>query len=163
MNADKKTKLLVDTNVWLDRYIVDRSGHAEALAFLTTAYASGALLLFPATCACDVFFSICSEFKRSCRRESGVVTEQDVHTIRRIAWGCVDNMRELATVVGMDESDLWLACKHRALTWDLEDNVVLAAAERAEADYLVTNDRSLIQHATIAALTPADMKTVLEA
>lgn len=63
----------------------------------------------------------------------------------------------------MDEADLWLACRYRTLTWDLEDNVVLAAAQRAEADYLVTSDRALIQRATVAVLAPGDMTAVLGA
>lgn len=102
------------------------------------------------------------ELKRIARSVAPVA-EGDVQAIRRIAWACVDNMRELATAVGMDESDLWLACKYRTLTWDLEDNVVLAAAQRAEVDYLVTNDWALIQRATVPALTPEDMTKVLEA
>lgn len=41
--------------------------------------------------------------------------------------------------------------------------MVLAAAQRAEADYLVTSDRALIQRATVAALAPGDMTAVLGA
>ena len=40
--------------------------------------------------------------------------------------------------------------------------MVLAAAERAKVDYLVTSDKQLIQKATVAALTPQDMLSVLE-
>jgi predicted nucleic acid-binding protein len=39
--------------------------------------------------------------------------------------------------------------------------MVLAAAQRAQADYIVTSDRGLIQHATTAALTPADMLALI--
>lgn len=163
MSQEKPVRLLVDTNVWLDHYIVGRPGSEAATAFLSLAYERGAVLLYPAACIRDVFFLICAEFKRACRREGGVLTEGDIQAIRHIAWGCVDNMRELAIAVGMDEADLWLACKYRTLTWDLEDNVVLAAAQRAEADYLVTSDRALIQRATVAALTPGDMTALLDA
>ncbi len=31
-----------------------------------------------------------------------------------------------------------------AFNWDFEDNMVLAAAKRADVDYLVTNDKALI-------------------
>lgn len=124
---------------------------------------NGIQLLYPAACLRDVFYTICLEFKRSCRNERGGLSPGDAEAIRRIAWGCVDNVRELAVAVGMDESDLWLACKYRTLTWDLEDNVVLAAAKRSEADYLVTNDRALRERSTVAALSSADMVKVLRA
>lgn len=155
-------RVLVDTNVWLDYFIGIRQGHDDAQEFLNNSNRAEVQLLYPASALQDVFYLLVRELKRIARSVAPV-TEGDVQAIRRIAWGCVDNMRELATAVGMDESDLWLACKYRTLTWDLEDNVMLAAAQRVEADYLVTNDRALIQHATIAALTPADMTAVLKA
>ena len=74
----------------------------------------------------------------------------------------MDTLRDGATAVGADESDAWLACKYRKINWDLEDNMVLAAAKRAGADYLVTNDRVLISKANVAALRPADMTALLE-
>lgn len=155
-------RILVDTNVWLDYFIGLRAGHDEAAAFLRGSERVEAQLLYPAATLQDVFYLMARELKRIARSVAPV-TESDVQAIRRIAWGCIDNMRELATAVGMDESDLWLACKYRTLTWDLEDNVVLAAAQRAEVDYLVTNDRVLIQRATVPALTPKDMTALLDA
>ena len=56
-------------------------------------------------------------------------------------------MRKQATAVGADESDLWTACNLRSVHNDLEDNLVVAAAQRADATYLVTNDEALIKHA----------------
>ena len=40
--------------------------------------------------------------------------------------------------------------------------MVLAAADRAKPDYVVTSDRKLIQKATVAALTPEDALKVLD-
>ena len=45
---------------------------------------------------------------------------------------------------------------------DFEDDLILAAMERSGADYLVTNDKRLRTHAPVAAITPADMLTLLE-
>ena len=70
-------------------------------------------------------------------------------------------MTENATAVGADASDLWLADKYLALHRDYEDNLVLAACKRAAADYLVTNDRKLLEHADIAAKTPRQMMPIL--
>ena len=73
----------------------------------------------------------------------------------------VRNMTENATAVGADASDLWLADKYLALHRDYEDNLVLAACKRAQVDYLVTNDRKLLEHADIAAKTPRQMMPIL--
>ena len=73
----------------------------------------------------------------------------------------VRNMTENATAVGADASDLWLADKYLALHRDYEDNLVLAACKRAQVDYLVTNDRKLLEHADLAAKTPRQMMPIL--
>ena len=41
-------------------------------------------------------------------------------------------------------------------------DAVLAAAERAHVDYLVTSDRQLIQKATVPALAPKDTTALFE-
>jgi predicted nucleic acid-binding protein len=63
----------------------------------------------------------------------------------------------------LDNSDVWLARKYRTLHDDFEDNFILAAAERAKVDFLVTSDQSLLRKATVAALSPQDMLAVLKA
>ena len=96
-------------------------------------------------------------------RKNGVTTKSDFLAVQRAAWSCIENMREQAIAIGADESDAWLACKYRPLSEDLEDNFVLAAAERAEVDFIVTGDKTLIQKATVAAYTPQDALKYLEA
>lgn len=119
------------------------------------------MLVYPAGSAKDVFYVLAHEFRRMAVAANGELGEAEAVAVREVVWGCVDNMCELATAVGVDEADVWLARKQRKLTDDLEDNLVLAAARRARADYLVTGDRALIQHSTVAALTPEDMLAVL--
>ena len=65
-------------------------------------------------------------------------------------------MRDIACAVAADESDIWMACRQRALTDDLEDNLVIAAAQRARARFLATNDATLLRHAPVTALSAAD-------
>ncbi len=153
---------MVDTNVWLGNYVASRAGHESSRRFLQVATQRGVQLLYPSASVKDVFYLIAMEFKRQVRAEKGSVDERDAAIIRRLAWGCVDNMRALATSVGLDESDLWLACKYRKLNGDLEDNMVIAAMQRAKADYLVTLDGHLARHAPVAALTPDDMTSLLQ-
>ena len=156
--------ILVDTNVWLDNYLGFRKGNAAAMRFIAAARRCGATLVYPVGALQDVFALLVIELKRAARLSSPdkAIGEGDVLAFRRIAWACVDNMRKFAVAVGADEADVWLASKYRRLTWDLEDNMVLAAAQRANADYLVTNDRALIAKSTVAAMTPDDLAILLE-
>lgn len=81
--------------------------------------------------------------------------------INTFAWDCIDSMVEVGTPVGADIGDVWLARHMRDIHSDFEDDMVLAAAERARASHLVTSDRKLIQKSTVAAFTPEDMLKVL--
>ena len=45
----------------------------------------------------------------------------------------------------------------------VEDNLIVAAAQRSNATYLITSDELLIKHAPVAALTPGDALTLLQA
>ena len=80
---------------------------------------------------------------------------------KETAWACVENMERNATAVGLDASDVWLAHKFKPVHDDFEDNLVVAAARRAKADYLVTNDERLLRHSPVAALSPRDMLALL--
>ncbi|MDO4797973.1 MAG: PIN domain-containing protein [Coriobacteriales bacterium] len=153
--------LLLDTNVWVDNYCADHANNAVVRDFLSRAYEQGHTLVYPAGSVKVVFYVLGHEFRRMAVEANGVLGETEALAVREAVWGCINNMCELATAVGVDEADVWLARKQRKLTGDLEDNLVLAAARRARADYLVTSDRTLIQHATVAALTPQDMLAVL--
>lgn len=155
--------LLVDTNVWMANYVPTRAGHQQARDFLAEAWQRELGLLYPAPILKDVFYLIGMEYKRQVRAEKGAVSQADAAAINELAWGCVHNMRELATAVAVDESDLWLACKYRSLSQDLEDNVVLAAARRCGARHLVTFDESLIRRSPVSALLPKDMVALLRA
>lgn len=165
MSADENThaglRLLVDTNVWVDSFLGYRPGHKAAMDFIAAAQGVSAQLLYPVGAMQDVFAILIMELKRK-TRETREVDEACMNVIRRVAWGCIDSLTEGAAAVGADGSDVWLASKYRAVNWDLEDNMVLAAAKRAEADYLVTSDKVLIAKSSVAALAPADMAALLK-
>lgn len=159
----QQTSLLVDTNVWLDCFLPDRPGHAETMSLMLFAYEHDYPLLYPTAIVKDVFYLAANAFKRDMRNENGRLTERDAATATETAWGCVSAMRDRATAVGSDESDLWKACGLRNLHNDLEDNLIVAAAQRSNATYLITSDELLIKHAPVAALTPGDALTLLQA
>ena len=156
-------RLLLDTNILLDEYIPTRPSSVESRQLIGLALEQGHSLLYVGRAIVDVHYVISHTFKQMVREERGTVSEADALAIAEIAWGCVDNLSEMATAVGMDNGDVWLARKYRALHDDFEDNFVLAAAERADADFLITSDRQLLRKATIAALSPKDMLALLNA
>lgn len=154
MNAGRV--IVVDINVWLDVYLPERPHKKESLRFIEGAVESGVPLAYPVHIVKDVFYMVDAELKRMIRRDVGELPQGDSAAIRRMAWGCVDNMRELATSVGCNEGDVWLASKWRSTNGDLEDNLVRAAVERAKADLLVTWDKGLLAKAFVPTVTPVD-------
>ena len=148
--------ILVDTNVWLDQYLPARPRRVESQAFVDAALAQGVELAYPASAVKDVFYLVGNEYKRIVRAETGDLTEADARAIQRLAWGVVDNLQEVATPVGLDLTDVWLASKWRQVDGDLEDNLVRAAAKRANADLLVTWDKKMLSKAVVPTLTPTD-------
>lgn len=156
MNVEGK-HVLVDTCVWVDSYCADHVAGADAKQFLQMAFTQNAELLYAVHAAKDVLYVLENEFKRAARRELGTIDESVALAAKKAALGCTRNMCDLATAVGADTSDIWLANKYLRIHQDFEDNLVLAACRRAKADYLVTNDRTLIAHADVTAKTPREM------
>lgn len=161
MSEGAQHTILVDTNVWIDLFWPQSSNPASTVDFFSAAAKANIALLYPAGIAKDVFYKIEQMIKKASREQAGELSDSQAIAARQIAWSCLENMRELATAVGVDESDLWLACKYRGFNSDFEDNLVLAAAERAHADYLVTLDRRLQRKSSVPALSPADMTALI--
>ena len=155
--------LLLDTNVWLDAFLPDRKRSQLARRVLALSQRVGAELLYPVHIVPDVFYLCFIDVKRLLGAQYPEWEELCAQAARTTAWEYVNTMRELATAVGADGSDVWLACKQEYLHNDVEDNLVLAAAHRAKADFLVTGDQQLIAHATVPALSTEDMVAHLEA
>lgn len=157
-------RLLVDCNVWIDAYAATRPRHDESLGFVNRALESGAALMYGASKLETVFYVLSAEVKRVTRMQLGAVSERDALCAQEFAWGCVNNLCGIATAVGVDQGDLWLARRYRVYHADLEDNVLLAAAQRSEADYVVTWDKGLLRDATavVRAVTPRTMLAVLD-
>lgn len=158
----KLQDILVDTNVWLDYLDPSRAGHQDAFNLIAYACQEGHLIMYPLPILKDVFYLVAGNYKAQIRNEQGCLTESDALVASEIAWACLEQIRSIATGVGVDESDAWLACKMRSLHGDFEDNLVIAAAQRAESTYVVTSDKSLISHAPVVALQPKDALEALK-
>ena len=119
-------------------------------------------MLYPVHAVKDVFY-LCERSVKQRPREHGGITEDEAGHVYRLAWFCVDSMRSVATAVGCDESDLWLAAKYQDVIGDLEDALVVCAAVRAGVSYLVTNDVHLLQTSPVRAVGAAEAVKLMKA
>lgn len=155
--------LLLDTNVWLDSYLPFRPGHDDAVRLLTYAQQSEARLLYAMGSLQNLAYILQASAKEQFRRMGRKVDEQTAAVARDFSLDCLSNLRTIATAVGADESDLWLAERYLRVHQDVEDCLVMAAATRAKADWLVTSDQALLRHAPISALCPKDLLALVGA
>lgn len=155
-------KLLLDTNIWLDLYLPGRQGVEPSRELVSWAESHDIGLAFPASAILDVYRRVGAQLKAWVRAERGTLAEVEAAAIKRIAWDDVNEMQRLATPVPVEVHDLALAAKYRDVHNDLEDDLVIAAALRAKANYLVTNDRALIRRSPVTALTPQAMLLALK-
>lgn len=169
MPESRDLSLLLDTNVWLDLFIPSNTGHDAAWNLVRAAAAykgphgTLAQLLYPARIVADVFYMVRLEAKRWIATSSLGDPETRALACRNHAWDCIHDMDALGTAVGMDGSDVWTAIRYRSIHEDLEDDFILAAADRAHPDYLVTSDRKLARKARVATATPVDLSRMLTA
>ena len=156
--------LLIDTNVWIDYFIAERPHHDEAFELIDLAASNGIALCYAITTAKDLFHQLAVDAKRWARRRcGGSLPEGFGAAAQEFSWGCVTSLDNLATPLGMDGSDLWLAVKQKPVHRDLEDNLVAAAAKRARVDFLVTGDADFKMHSPVATLLPGDAVRLLRA
>lgn len=148
--------MLIDTNVWLDYFVPGRKGREQASDLFLLAARKNYELLYPVRILADVFYIVSENNKQFLRKHYGELDEDAAQSARSVAWDCVVKMSEIATAVGADVADVWYALKLRSLSEDLEDNFVLAAAERVHPSLLVTNDKQLLQHAPTTVLSVED-------
>lgn len=150
------SRVLLDTNVWLDAFDGARPRSREASELIDVCVCKGIDLLYAVGTSKDVFYLVGASLKRQARTAGTALSEGQARAIAAYAAACVTNMDEIATAVGADSSDVWLARKYQRIHADFEDCMVLAAAQRAKADYLVTSDEALLRHAPVAALSVDD-------
>ena len=161
--ANGRKTLLIDTNVWVDYYLGCRPRSAAAYELLECANAHDCALAYAATSAKDLFFLLASDYKIAYRKtHGGKLTQSAAQAASAAAWAAVNHLSEIAAAVCCDQSDIWIARKQRGLHNDFEDNLVIAAAMRAKALCLVTNDEQLLRHCPVAALDAPDAITLVK-
>ncbi|RNL48980.1 type II toxin-antitoxin system VapC family toxin [Paraeggerthella hongkongensis] len=157
------SRLLLDSNVWIDLFASDRPGRENAQALVSWAVDREVDLLYAAISIKDVYYLLEEREKRRMRAAGKEITPASAAAINEYAWGCIRAMEEIATVVPVDQSDIWIATKYRSFHGDFEDNLLLAAVERSKADFLVTSDEILLRHAPVATVVPGDLLKLVTA
>ena len=155
--------LVLDANVWLDFYLGNRPGHDTARSLIQAAQERGLNLLVPITVLDTFVYLMRIELKALEQAERGEVSERAGAAIRETAWAALDNLLEIATPLGAGVAEARIAYKYRRLHNDFEDNLIVAAVQKLDGAYLVSNDRSLLQHAPVAALDSHDALALVEA
>ena len=153
--------LFFDTNVWMD-FFFDRSPRHGLAARLIAAAQAGDVPLYTAmTSTKDIYYLVKSELKRIAREEGSGLGPEEVAAIDEVGWACVRSMVSHATVIPLGEGDIWESLLLRAKHGDYEDDLVLAAALKSKAAWLVTQDSALTRHAPLPCLTEAEALDML--
>lgn len=159
----KQLRVLLDTNIWLDFYLGERPCHTASNTLLRKLIDLNAAILYPATALTDVAYILTASLKREHQAAGLDVDDSRARAINEIAWACIANMTELAAIAPLDFADVRIGVKHRVLHDDLEDDMVIAAALRAEVDYLVTNDKAFLERSPLPTLSSSAMLALLAA
>jgi len=146
---DAKT-FLVDTNVWIDYFMASEPHYEVVLDFFEAVDKRGGTLLYAPTTLKDVFYLV----PRILRRTALTANQLDETSYVPAAWACVRSMTEIAVAAPLSLPECDLAWMLRNTHADLEDNLVVAAAETCNADYVVSYDRAMLEHFSPACITP---------
>ena len=150
MSLTRVSRLLLDTNVWLDYYLDARGRGREATALVEACVSNDISLLYAPTSAKDLFYLI----PRRLRQLEPGGRGGDV-SFAPAAWACVSHMMELAVAAPQSQAECAVARLMRDRFDDFEDSLVVASADAAGADFVVTGDRQLLRAMPEACVTPA--------
>ena len=153
---DAKT-FLVDTNVWIYYLMASEPHYEEILRFFEAVDQRGGTPLFAPTTLKDVFFLI----PRILRREALAAGQPEEISFTPVAWACVRTMTEIAVAAPLALPECDLAWMLRTRHGDLEDNLVIAAAETCNANYVVSYDRDMLEHFSPTCITPEQANQLL--
>lgn len=131
-------RYLLDTNIWLYFFLGEDAYKHEIMDLIASGQDDGVDILFTPTTAKDLFYVL----PRALRRAGAIGPDE---TMGSIAWGCLERMFELATPVPQSAAECHIARMLRSTIPDFEDAMIIAAAETAGADYIVTLDKELLR------------------
>ena len=145
----RASRLLLDTNVWVDYFHGVGPGVAAIEEIVSRGLKGKVHLLYAPTSAKDVFYLISRRLRQTDARGSSSSA-----SFTAAASACVRRMMEVADAAPQSYAECELACLLRSNFDDFEDNLIIAAAETDKADYVVTSDRLFLQALPEACITP---------
>ena len=152
--------LLLDTNVWVS-YVLAQEPYAQVVHRLVEAAGKyGVTLAYAPSTLKDVFYIV----PRSLRRDAiAAGSYKEGISFRPAAWGSVKKITEIAVAAPQSLVECEMAWSLRNIHYDYEDNLVFAAAETCNADYVVTTDEEFLEHFGPACITPEQATHLIEA
>ena len=154
-------KIVLDTNILVD-YLLGREPACSECKQLLLMHAAceHAVCVSPLSLK-DAYYLVGMNLKRMERQASGHLDDSMAHAANEIAWACVRSLVESVLVLPVGRAEALQGLVYKSVHDDFEDNLVIAAAHSANADFVVTNDAALLRHAPIACLSSADMVALL--
>lgn len=147
MQITKVNSLLLDTNVWLDYFMGEGPSLAEISRLVACGQTNSLTLLYTPTTAKDLFYII----PRRLRMRGG---SADVSYVPA-AQACLERMMEIAVAAPLSFPECELARMLSKKLPDFEDALIVAAAQAAKADFIVTQDKVFLAQLPEVCITPA--------
>ena len=134
--------------IWLYYFLGEDAYKHEITDLIASGQDDGVDIRFTPTTAKDLFYVI----PRALRRAGAIGPDE---TMSSIAWGCLERMFEFATPAPQSAAECHIARMLRSTIPDFEDAMIIAAAETAGADYIVTLDKELLRDMPEVCVDPA--------
>ena len=149
-------KIVLDTNVVVD-YLMGREPACSDCKELLLMHAACQHAVYVSSLSLkDAYYLVGMQLKRMERQASGRLDDSMARAANEVAWACVRSLTENVLVIPVGRAETLQALAYKPVHGDFEDNLVVAAARSANADFVVTNDAALLRHAPIACLSSAD-------
>ena len=153
----RASRLLLDTNVWFDYFLGVGPGLAAIEEIVSRGVKRKVHLLYAPTSAKDVFYLISRRLRQTDAR--GLSSSA---SYAAAAWACARRMMETADAAPQSCAECELACLLRSNFDEFEDNLIIASAETAKADDVVTSDRLFLRALPEACITPEHAVALLD-
>lgn len=140
-------KILVDTNIWLDYFLARGAHHTAVSTFIARAFECENIVLYiPSLSLKDLAYQLASLMKLDAQHAGKDVTPEIATAAREVSWGCVRNVLEKALVAPIGRAEVLGAFTYKRIHDDFEDDLVLAALDTVDANFLMTHDEALRRH-----------------
>ena len=153
----KRMRLQADTNFWMVYFLKYEQLFEPCARIVEMAAAERIELLVAPSSVKDVFYLIPRALRRMDSQEGrGSVS------YRPAAWACVEFMLDTATPSPQGVAECEKARMLRQTIDDFEDGLILASAESAGADFVLTYDHGLLEQLPEVFVTPSRALELME-